>query len=131
MTTYAGFLNGLRDLAVTGVTNLQEPPASLNAADLPAKWVQLPVGKEPAMTFGYNGGWTRFKADVVVALTPAMQGTQNQNWVQAVAMLDTLTTALRGADVCESVLTWEIRQTGVTVGGADYWAIVASTEGNG
>jgi len=131
MTTYAGFLNGLRDLSVSGVTNLSEPPASLSAEGLPAKWVQLPVGNEPVLTFGYNGGWTRFKADVVIALVPAMQGTQNQNWVQAVAMLDTFTTALRGADVCESVLTWSIQQTGVAVGDMQYWAIVANVEGNG
>ena len=131
MTTYAEFINGLRDLVVAGVTNLQEPPASISSEDLPAKWVQLPSGKEPSMTFGYNGGWTTFKADVVVAVIPSAQGTPNQNWVAAVAMLDTLTTALRGADVCESELTWSIQQTGVSVGDATYWAIVANVEGSG
>lgn len=131
MTTYASFLNGLRDLSVSGVTNLNEPPASLASSALPAKWVQLPEGTEPALTFGYNGGWTQFKADVVVAIVPNMQGTQNQNWTAAVAMLDTLTTALRGADVCLSELTWTMRQTGVAIGDAQYWAIVATVEGSG
>ena len=126
ITTYATLVSYLGALTITGVTRkFTYPPTSLATADLPAMFPQLPRGEEAAMTFQANGGWPAMTCDLVVALEPAAQETQSANFSAAVAMLDKVSAALRGADVGKAPLSWRIEQTGVTVAGINYWAVVA------
>ncbi|MFA6271161.1 MAG: hypothetical protein WC657_08210, partial [Candidatus Paceibacterota bacterium] len=118
-------------LTVTGVTRkLDNPPASLGTADLPAMWPGLPRGEEPPMTFQANGGWPVLVCDLVVALEPVGQNTQSANYAATVAMLDNLSTALRGANIGRGGLRWSITANAqVDVSGTPYWAVIATIEG--
>ena len=131
-TTYADFIDALEALAITGVVKtFQGPPASLDTADLPARWVQMPKGKEPLLTFQTAGGWPTLTADLVVAIGPNAQDTQAANFAAQVTMLDAVAAALRGADLTKAKHTWEIRAGGVKVAGVAYWAVIATVTGKG
>src|SRR3990172_10499159 len=98
ITTYAAFVDSLRDTVVTGITRrYEEPPASVTTADLPASWPMLPIGNEPMLTGGGTaGGWAELICDLVIAVEPLAQGTQAQNYALMITIMDNLSTALRG-----------------------------------
>ena len=132
ITSYATFTTGLAALAVTGVTRkLDAPPASLGTADLPAMWPGLPRGEEPHMTFQAGGGWPAMFCDLVIALEPVGQNTQSANYAATITMLDSLSTALRGATtIGRGGLRWSITaNVQVDVSGTPYWAVIATIEG--
>ena len=132
ITTYAAFVAYLAALTVSGVTRkFTYPPASLTTADLPAQWPQLPKGEESALTFQTEGGWPTLTCDLVVALEPAAQDTQSANFTAATAMLDKISTALRGADIGRAPLEWRMEVAGVVVSGERYWAVVAHVTAKG
>jgi hypothetical protein len=134
VTTYSAFVNSLEALVVSGVSNrlASSAPRGLNTADLPTQWVAAPRGEESAITAGAEGGWPTLKADLIIAYEAAGQDTGPANFVGTVTLLDSVTTALRGATtICKGSLRWEIRIAQVSVAGVIYWAAVASVEGNG
>lgn len=134
MTTYANFITNLGDISITGVNRLyDEPPTSLNTADLPAQWVQFPVGEENALTFGVHGGWPTFTAQLIVAYEAVGQNTQPTNWSGVVSLMDTIVTVLHSAvgTVAKGKLTWFINPGIVTVAGSDYWAVLVDVTGHG
>lgn len=131
ITPYATFTSGLAALTVTGVTRkFTAPPTSIGTADLPAMWPGLPRGEEPGMAFQDNGGWPAMFCDLVIALEPVGQNTQSANYAATVAMLDNLSTALRGANIGRASLRWSITaNVQVDVSGTPYWAVIATIEG--
>jgi hypothetical protein len=134
VTTYAEFVSGLAGLEIEGVTRqFDYPPPSLNKADLPASFPLLPSGSEGALTFQAHGGWPTFKCELIIAYMPVAQSTQAENFAGAVALMDPVAEALRDAvgTFCKGKVTWDIRQTVVTVAGIDYWAVQATVVGHG
>ena len=135
ITTYATFLSGLGDISVTGVNRaLDHPPASLNTADCPVMWVDVPEGEEGPLTHSGEGGWPTLRGEIVIAIEAVGQATQVENWDALVAMFDYLSTALRGVTrgtLCQSHLTWDISKQIRPVAGTEFWAVVATVEGNG
>lgn len=131
MTTLSAFVTALQGMSVTGVErNYSAPPASV--ADLPAMWVQMPTIEEGQMTFGKGGGWPLLKAQIVVAVKPTAQGTQDENWTDVLSMCDALRTALINARPALGPVRWQpIRPGVVTVAGLDYWAAIAEVQTNG
>jgi hypothetical protein len=127
-TTYTAFVTALEALTVTGVTRkfTQGQPNSLNTADLPAQWVDLPRGESVPATCA--GDMTRtLTADLLVALEPVGQNTRPTNFDACVTMLDSLHTALDAADLgTDATPSWTSRLVFVTVNTIDYWAV--STE---
>ena len=131
-TTYATFLAELAGLTITGVERMYDyPPASLNTADLPAAWVQLPRGDEQVMTFQAGGGWPAMTADLIVATEPAAQSMQSSNHDAMVAMMDAVSTALRAAKFAKGTHSWSIKSARITVAGIDYWGVVVTVVGHG
>lgn len=134
MTTYADFVTDLGDLSITGVKRLyDEPPLSLNTADLPSQWVQFPEGEENALTLGTHGGWPTFTAQLIIAYEAVAQSTQPSNWSGTVVLMDTVAAVLRNAvgTVAKGKLTWIINPVIVNVAGKDYWAVSAEVTGRG
>lgn len=129
-TTYAAFVAALAALSPSGVTRkFSNPPASLGTADLPALWPQLPSGNEPAFTFEGGGGWPVLSCGLVIAVEPVNQNTQPANYAAMVTMMDSLSTALRAADIGRSQITWSIAGNAqVDVAGTTYWAVIATVE---
>ena len=135
MTTYVEYVDGLEALVVSGVTRryTSGPPLSLNTADLPAQWAQLPAGESEAMVLGDASGsrWPTFNADLIVAIEAVGQSTGGVNFDAAVAMMENLRTRLELTDLTEAPLSWAMRQAIVTVGRQDFWAIICSVVGQG
>lgn len=132
ITTYADFVSNLAELSVSGVTRQYDyPPASLNAADLPASFVLLPSGDDAAVTFQAGGGWPTLRADLVVALAAVGQDVQEQNYDDAVAMMDSLAAALRDADLARSPLSWTLTTEVLMIAGKAFWCVRAVVEGRG
>jgi hypothetical protein len=134
MTTYANFVTNLGDLSISTVKReYDEPPLSLNTSDLPAQWVQIPVGEEGPITFASHGGYPTLSAQLVVAFEAAGQSTQPDNWSGTVALMDTVATALRGAvkTIVRGQLTWIISLGQILVADVSYWAVIAEVTGHG
>jgi hypothetical protein len=139
MTTYAGFLAALSAMAPTGVTRVfamgATPPASLNAADLPALWVQLPKGEHDIMTFQSGAHWPTYHAEVVIAVLPTAQGMNlGKAFEDTVTVMDNLITALaavRPTGMAGSKPIWTMRQGSVTVAGTEFWAVIAEVTASG
>ena len=135
MTTYVEYVDGLEALVVSGVARryASGPPLSLNTADLPAQWVQLPAGESEAMVLGDASGsrWPTFNADLIVAIEAVGQSTGGANFDAAVATMENLRARLELTDLTEAPLSWAMRQAIVTVAGQDYWAIVCAVAGQG
>ena len=135
MTTLTAFVTALGSLTVTGVLHtFSGPPTSLNDADLPSMWVQLPMSDEAPLTLDGVGGWPVLKAQIVIAYQASAQGTQAENWAGTLAMLDALATALHNTtrgQLSKGALSWSVKPGQVTVAGVDYWAVVADVVGNG
>jgi hypothetical protein len=125
-TTYTAFVTALEALTVTGVTRkfTQGQPNSLNTADLPAQWVDLPRGESVPATCA--GDMTRtLAADLLVALEPVGQNQRPTNFDATVTMLDSLHTALDAADLgTDATPSWISRLQIVTVNTVDYWAVI-------
>lgn len=125
-TTYAAYVNALEALVVTGVTRryTSGQPSTLNTADLPAQWVDLPRGTSEPATCAHDMTRT-LTADLIVALEPVGQVTRVNNFAATVTMLDSLHTALDAADLgTDSIPSWSSRMAIVTVNTTDYWAVV-------
>lgn len=135
MTTYVEYVDGLEALVVAGVTRryTSGPPLSLNTADLPAQWVQLPTGDSGASIFGDPAGsrWPTFSADLIIAIEAVGQSTGGTNFDATVVLMEALRARLELTDLTESPLSWTMRQAIVTVAGQDFWAIVCSISGTG
>jgi len=135
VTTYVEYVDGLEALVVAGVTRRYEsgPPLSLNTADLPAQWVQLPAGESEAMVLGDAAGsrWPVFNADLIIAIEAVGQGTGDVNFDATIVLMEALRTRLELSDLTEAPLLWTMKQAIVTVAGNDFWAIVCSVKGQG
>lgn len=139
MTTFRSFVDALEALSITGVnkTYPKGPPKSLNAADLPAQFVQLPRGDEGATVFGEFGGvFSTFTAELIVAVNAVGLGEGPYiNFDDTVDMMDNVSTALGSVASCDVISktkhSWTIRQGIVAVAGNDFWAVIATVTGNG
>lgn len=125
-TTYTAYVTALEALTVSGVTRkfTQGQPNSLNTADLPAQWVDLPRGESVPATCA--GDMTRtLTADLLIALEPVGQNQKPTNFDATVTMLDSLHTALDAADLgADTIPSWNSRLAIVTVNTIDYWAVI-------
>lgn len=130
MTSLASFLQALTQIDAGQKRTFAHPPASLNAADLPALWVELPSGESAVITFS-GAGWPTLKARVVLAVAPVAQDTTARNFTDVVAACDMLYSALMVADAAESRLSFSLHVTVVEVAGAAFWAAVTDVEGKG
>jgi len=95
-TTVTAVHNAFRDLAVTGVTNLLLPPASLTTAVLPCKWVDSLSVQSDRLRAKTITGHRVFRCRVVIAMSPRTQDTHSQQWTDTLAMVDTFKAALEG-----------------------------------
>ncbi len=139
-TTYAQFCATLLAMAPTGVTRVfalgETPPASLNAADLPAMWLQAPSADHDIMTLQSGAHWPHYTAQIVVAVLPTAQGqTLGKAFQDTLTIADNLVTALAAVrptgTTTGSKPRWTLRTGFVTVASNDYWAVIAEVTASG
>lgn len=135
----ATFVGGLADLSIPGVAYDygMEPPLSLNTADMPAKFLRLPVEGRSRFALAIEGadahGSGLMSVEVVVVIQPVAQDLPEPNFVKTVAMCDAMTKAIVKADVALSwpeVVGLQVRAD-IVVAGIAYWAIVATVQARG
>lgn len=122
----AAFVSAMQGLSITGVTrHYDEPPASVNTADLPAAFPMLPSGTlGERLTTCINDSKTR-SMQFVIIIEAVGQGTQAQNYARIAALMDNLETAL-DALTTANFTDYEITaNTTVAVAGNEFWSIVA------
>ena len=134
MTTYAALVSAISGLTITGVNRTEDStPQSMGAADLPFQFVRLPDGEHaPAPATCYETGTTK-SIELVVCLKPAGLETASQNFDDTVAMMDYVEAAIKAWDILPAqnglIVEHSIATSadvGVSVGGADYWAVIAT-----
>lgn len=124
MTTYAAFYDALQAMAVTGVTrHYDNPPASLDTADLPAAFPLLPDGSK------VEGGYTCIVAkerrcQFVICIDAAGQGTMSENTEALIPLMDNLETAIDSLTVMP-LIEYTIEAGTVAVAEQEYWGITA------
>jgi len=133
MTTALQAITALSAMSVTGVTRVYAyPPTSLNNADLPAMWVQLPtMDSGRPLVLSAASGWPRLTVDVIIAVEPVGTGTQAANFAAQVTLLDALDAALAATDIGKARPDWRITAGGVTIAGNDFWALRAEVNIHG
>jgi hypothetical protein len=132
MTTYAAFVTAISGLTITSVNRtLDSTPGSIGAADLPFQFVRLPEGDfAPSPASCLETGKIR-SIDLVVCIEPAGLEMASQNFDDTVAMMDYIETALDTYSNANDHLVFEYDivtsgAAGVDVGGASYWAVIAT-----
>ena len=86
-TTFATWYAAFRDLSLTGVTNLNEPPLDLTGVKLPAKWIQTAGMDGAPFKTGVLNGWPAFRCQVVIVIKPLGQDRHPTRWSDAAAMV--------------------------------------------
>ena len=127
MAGLAELLQKLTALGVNAKLRLPHPPTALNAADLPALWVQLPSADDAPISFQHAAHWPRLVCDVVVAVAPVAAATAANNFAALVAAMDELNAALRSA----RLTSWTIRAAVMEVADTAYWCVVGRIEKRG
>lgn len=130
------FVNGLEAMTVTGVTrnHTQGQPSSLNTADLPALWVDMPRADAVPSTSAGGSLDRTLTADLVVAIEPVGQNRRPTNFDAVTSMMDALHTALVTFNQTRTIdgqLTYAMKLAYLTVNSVDYWAVVTTISGLG
>lgn len=128
--TLAQFIQTLAAIDVGQKATFAYPPTSLNAADLPALWVELPRTEEPLVSLR-GAVWAIMRARVVVAMMPVSLDAQEKNFHSCVEMCDQLANVLHSVNVCDVVLRASVSIGVVEVAGTAFWAVIADVEGHG
>lgn len=130
MGVITDFVTALAAVSVTGVTrDYTYSPASLNGADLPAKFVMPPASGYEAISTCSTEDDT-ITASLVVAVEAVAQDTQSANYTALLAMADNLNEALKsGRGTLGGLVTWTITSQNaepVIVAGQAYWGVTAT-----
>ncbi len=139
LTTYRTFIDNLGDLEVAGVLlRLDDPPASVETADLPCSFPRAVEGEEGPMTAQTSGGWPLFRGELMMILEPAGQNTVPDNHSLVIDLADNFSTAIRAITPSSSKplgrgpLSWSVSlSSNEVVGERQYWALIAQVEGHG
>jgi hypothetical protein len=123
-TTLNTFYTTYRDLALTGVTNLDQPPLSLPSAKFPCKWIHtVGLDEAPLRAKGVGGART-LRCTLVVAVGVMGQDTHANRWSDMLAMVDTVNAGIK--TVASRSATYSVD---ANPGFAEmYFAVVATIE---
>ena len=136
---FSTYVQGLAAEAVEGVVRDygMNPPASLNTADMPAKFLRLPVEGRSRFALAVEGanrhGTGMMTCEVVIVMEPIVQDQPEPNFTRTVSMTDKVTKTFTKADVALSwpeLVSVQVRAD-IFVGGIAYWAVVASVTARG
>jgi len=137
MTTYAAWMNGLAAISVTGIVKNfgTDAPMTLVDAQLPAMWVRFPRGEAAPLTA--EGGarlGKELRAEVVVMISPVMQGFYSDRVDEVLSMMDNLSSALADNDVGIGKNSYSIRPYVVNQEGdhqKQYTVVIAEVSATG
>lgn len=129
MTTLATFYAAFKDLSVSGVTNLDEPPLTSMALSvrLPCKFVDISGLDEAGLTLKALGGSRTLRCRIVILMGIPGQDRHANRWSDTLTMVDTLNTALLAMTAPHQTknMSWEMNAT-PDFDGSGYFAVTAT-----
>ena len=129
MLSNANFLAAIQGMTITGVTrHYDNPPLSLNTADLPAAFPLWPGADMLDLPFScLDTGRTR-TIGFVVCIEPSGQGTSALTYARFAALMDNLETAINTAFTTSvNFYTYSMSTLpNYPVGDNDYWSILVT-----
>jgi hypothetical protein len=129
------FYDALADITVTGVVKKYDnPPASINTADMPSMWVEFPENDDGFLTFGTHGGWPTLRGVLVIATKAVSLATQAENYAANLTIADAVNDALRalpGGTLGQGTIEWTMRTGIVVIGQAEYWGVITEVTAHG
>ena len=130
--TFLEFAQGLAAMSVAGVKRDfgMEPPKSLSDAMLPAKFLRLPRGDRAPFADCIDKGSGMMTIEVIVCISPVIQGMPERNFIETVRMMDAVSYAAVNLDVAMSVPTVVVKQIIFTVD-VRYWAVSVEVTARG
>ena len=132
MTTIAAYVSAIAGLSVSGVNRQYDyKPISVQTADLPASFVELPeAGRDDTYATTCDGSGKTRTVELVVLLEAVNQSNPEPNYDATVAMMDALETALDGYRTSSDLLIdYGVTSGGRGLGDAFYWAAIANVTG--
>ena len=136
--TFLTFVEAVAAVKIPGIERDygMEPPASLNTASLPAKFLRIPRTSRQRFAFCVQGAHARGQAEmtveVIVAFMPVAQGMPEHNFTQTVTLVNDITQAyLQAEDVGSDWPTISVRIANFALGEEMYWAAVAEVSAPG
>lgn len=126
MTTYTALVGDLVDMSVTGQTSLSAPPAAITGKT-PVRWPMPPGGDAAAITMGGDGYQRTMRVTLNVAVQAVGQSTQNTEYANTLAAMDTLEAALQTLNQTAAYgLSWTFTMGIVTVGEINYYGLTCA-----
>ena len=128
MSTFAGFVQDVANLTVTGVRRkLLAPPAVMGTADLPLSYPRIPSQVHTYRTFSETNRTGTL--ELVIVIAPDTLNLRGTVFAEACALVDNLNTALATLPVVDR---WSVRLGAETFdGGATaHTVLVATVEGS-
>jgi len=125
--TNAQVVAAVQGLDIDGVRrHYDEPPASIDTADLPVAFPLLPTAEQgEPITSCMNDSKTR-SIGFVIAFQAVGQGAQPENYDQIAALMDNFETAVDALETA-NFIDYEITSTTTqTVSGNEYWSLVCN-----
>lgn len=130
--TLTQFVAGLSALTVTGVKRkYTEPPALLNAADLPAMYPRVPENGATRGTLTYSHRLRSLVCELIIVVQAVKLGSNASNMTLALSLMDNLHTALVAASDDLGIDAWSMSMQSDQVSADSYhWLIVCRVEGS-
>lgn len=130
--TLTQFVAGLAALTVAGVKRkYTEPPALLNAVDLPAMYPRVPEDGATAGSFAYSHRLRSLVCELVIVVQAVKLGSNATNMALVLSLMDDLHTALAAASGDLGIDAWSMSMQSDQVAADSYhWLIVCRVEGS-
>ena len=132
-TSLTSFLQAIEDLTITGINRgYNAPTGRISPADMPLSYMRARSIREGPLTGGgFGGGWPTLRCQLVVLVHPMQLETDPVRFSDTVTVMDGVSTAMRGADLAEGPVRWEMRAEVIFLPGGLYWAVICEIETTG
>lgn len=123
-TTMSTFYTTFKNLALSGVTSLSQPPTlnDLSTARMPCKWVDSANIEEAALRARGTGGERSLTCRLVVVVSPHGQSRHEKRWSDTLTMVDTVNAGIK--TVASKSTAWTVTADPMFLDG--FFAVVAT-----
>lgn len=131
-TTLTQFSANIAALSIPGINRIYPAPVeSIPSAELPAGWVQEAAQNAGQLVYTDGQRWRTLRLNLIIVIAPIAASTLAERYQQSLAIMDAAASALHSADLCDTGVSYTMRQAVVDLAGVSYWGIVIELEGRG
>jgi len=131
-TTMAAFSAAVTALSITGIKHAYAyPPATINAADCPLSFPNIPELGEEVMALDGSTGLAAGRLELIVLVRDASISMNQTVYADTLALIDAINTTLTANTITLGLDRWTIRQEENQAGVGTFWALVVTLEASG